>query len=60
MGLTAISLIVMPLLGWAKLRTAAVLKSGALRADAYETLTCAWLSVTTLTGLILNAVWGWW
>jgi len=39
--LTAISLVVMPLLGWAKLRTAAALSSGALRADAYETITCA-------------------
>jgi divalent metal cation (Fe/Co/Zn/Cd) transporter len=58
--LTAISLVVMPLLGWAKLRTAAALGSGALRADAYETITCSWLSLTTLMGLILNAVLGWW
>jgi divalent metal cation (Fe/Co/Zn/Cd) transporter len=58
--LTAISLVVMPLLGRAKLRTATALKSGALRADAYETLTCAWLSLTTLAGLTLNAILGWW
>lgn len=58
--LTAISLVVMPLLGRAKLRTAVALKSGALRADAYETLTCAWLSLTTLAGLVLNAALGWW
>jgi divalent metal cation (Fe/Co/Zn/Cd) transporter len=57
--LTAIAAVVMPLLGWAKLRTAAVLRSGALRADAYETIACAWLSVTTLVGLILNAAFGW-
>jgi divalent metal cation (Fe/Co/Zn/Cd) transporter len=56
---TAISLIVMPLLGWAKLRTATALHSGALRADAYETIACAWLSLTTLGGLILNAAFGW-
>jgi divalent metal cation (Fe/Co/Zn/Cd) transporter len=56
---TAISLIVMPLLGWAKLRTATILGSPALRADAYETITCAWLSLTTLAGLLLNSVLGW-
>jgi divalent metal cation (Fe/Co/Zn/Cd) transporter len=59
-ALTAISLVVMPLLGWAKLRTAAALRSGALRADAYETIACAWLSLTTLAGLALNAALGWW
>jgi divalent metal cation (Fe/Co/Zn/Cd) transporter len=59
-ALTALSLVVMPALGRAKLRIAITLKSGALRADAYETLTCAWLSLTTLAGLILNAALGWW
>jgi len=58
--LTAVSLLVMPLLGLAKLRTARALGSGALRADAYETITCAWLSFTTLLGLLLNALRGWW
>ncbi len=58
--LTAISLIVMPLLARGKLRVAASLGSRALRADAHETIVCAWLSVTTLLGLGLNAVLGWW
>jgi divalent metal cation (Fe/Co/Zn/Cd) transporter len=58
--LTAISLIVMPFLGWVKLRTAGALQSGALRADAYETIACSWLSLTTLLGLLLNALFGWW
>ncbi len=57
--LTIISLILMPLLGWSKLRTARLLGSRALRTDAYETITCAWLSLTTLTGLVLNAAFGW-
>jgi len=35
-------------------------RTGALRADAYETIACAWLSLTTLAGLGLNAVFGWW
>lgn len=59
-ALTAVSLVVMPLLGRAKLRTAAALGSRALRADAFETVACAWLSLTTLVGLALNALLGWW
>jgi divalent metal cation (Fe/Co/Zn/Cd) transporter len=58
--LTAFSLVIMPFLGWIKLRTARMLGSGALRADAYETIACSWLSLTTLIGLILNAAFGWW
>src|SRR5213082_1855474 len=58
--LTALSLIVMPLLARAKLRVAASLGSRALRADAHETIVCAWLSATTLLGLGLNAMLGWW
>ena len=42
------------------LRTATALNSRALRADAYETIACAWLSVATLAGLAFNAVCGWW
>ncbi len=59
-GLTLLSLVVMPLLARAKLRTAGELGSAALRADAHETIVCAWLSATTLLGLGLNAVLGWW
>jgi divalent metal cation (Fe/Co/Zn/Cd) transporter len=58
--LTALSLIVMPLLARAKFGVAAKLGSRALRADAHETIICAWLSATTLLGLGLNAVLGWW
>jgi divalent metal cation (Fe/Co/Zn/Cd) transporter len=59
-GLTGLSLVVMPVLGRAKLRAARELGSGALRADAFETVACAWLSATTLAGLALNALFGWW
>ena len=55
-----LSLIVMPLLARAKLRVARALDSQALRADAHETIVCAWLSLTTLVGLLLNAAFGWW
>src|SRR5207244_450062 len=58
--LTTLSLIVMPLLARAKLGLAASLGSRALRADAHETIVCAWLSTTTLLGLGLNALLGWW
>lgn len=59
-ALTGLSLVVMPLLARAKLRTAAALDSRALRADAHETIVCAWLSLTTLLGLAVNALLGWW
>jgi divalent metal cation (Fe/Co/Zn/Cd) transporter len=59
-ALTVLSLIVMPLLARAKLRLAASLESRALRADVHETIVCAWLSATTLLGLGLNAMLGWW
>lgn len=59
LALTSSSLVVMPILGRAKLRTAAALGSRALRADAFETIACAWLSLTTLAGLALNALLGW-
>src|SRR3989442_9485112 len=50
----------LPLLARAKLHLAAGLGSRALRADAQETIVCAWLSATTLIGLGLNAMLGWW
>lgn len=59
-ALMALSLAVMPLLAMAKLRVARALDSQALRADAHETIVCAWLSLTTLMGLALNAAFGWW
>lgn len=57
--LTAISLALMPFLATAKLRVAKRLGSGALRADAFETITCAWLSLTTFLGIGANALLGW-
>jgi len=62
LGITiaALSLLVMPLLARAKLRTADTLGSDALRAEAKESLACAWLSATVLVGLLANAALGWW
>jgi divalent metal cation (Fe/Co/Zn/Cd) transporter len=61
MGLAVLSLVVMPALSLAKLRTASRIGSGALRAEAMESLSCAYLAFTLLLGLAANAVagWGW-
>ena len=58
--LAAASLAIMPLISWGKLRVARRLQSEALRAEAKETLACAYLSLALLLGLLLNAVAGWW
>ncbi len=58
--LTAVALPVMGLLAWGKLRTARALGSRSLRADAYESVSCAWLAAATLAGLVANATLGWW
>lgn len=58
--LAAASLVIMPLVAWGKLRAARELGSGALRAEARETLACSYLSFTLLVGLALNAALGWW
>lgn len=56
-----LSLVVMPSLWWAKVRTARALGSRSLGADAKETLACSLLSAGLLVGLGLNALWGiWW
>lgn len=59
-GLAVASLIVMPLLAFAKQRTARQMRSKALAADAMETWVCTYLSVALLAGLGLYAWLGWW
>lgn len=59
-GLAVCSGIVMPFLAVRKRAVARALGSRALAADAVETLVCAYLSVTLLVGLGLNALAGWW
>jgi len=60
MILAAVSLIVMPLLAWAKRKVAAKLSSQALVADSHQTDICAYLSAILLVGLGLNALFDWW
>lgn len=60
-ALTALSIVVMLWLARAKRRTGEALGSRALIADAQQTYACWYLSVVTLVGLALNALFGlWW
>ncbi len=59
-GLAALSLLVMPVLAHAKRRIALKLGSGALAAEAMQTAVCTYLSAILLSGLVLNAEFGWW
>lgn len=60
-GVTAIALLIMPVLGWLKRREARRLDNAALAEDAVQSATCAYLAAITLTGLGLNAMFhiGW-
>jgi len=58
--LAAASLVIMPLVAWAKLRAADEIGSVALRSEAKETIACSYLSFTLLVGLGANAALGWW
>ena len=60
-ALTALSIVVMLWLARAKRQTGEDLGSRALIADARQTYACWYLSVVTLVGLALNALFGlWW
>jgi divalent metal cation (Fe/Co/Zn/Cd) transporter len=58
--LAVASLIVMPMLAYAKRRIGKQLGSKALQADAVETWVCSFLSLTLLLGVGFNAAFGWW
>jgi divalent metal cation (Fe/Co/Zn/Cd) transporter len=58
--LAILSLMVMPVLARAKRRVALDMGSGALAAEARQTIFCTYLSAILLGGLLLNAIAGWW
>lgn len=58
--LAVVSIIVMPFLGFQKMKTGQQIKSQALIADAKETFACALLSIALLLGLSFNYVLGVW
>lgn len=57
--LTAVSVLVMPLLSWFERRTGRELGSASAVADSKQTLICTYLSAAVLIGLVLNSVFGW-
>lgn len=59
-GLALAAAIVMPLLWQGKLRVAKRIGSAALKADAACSVTCAYMALTLLCGLLLNRFLGWW
>jgi divalent metal cation (Fe/Co/Zn/Cd) transporter len=59
-GLAVAAVIIMPLLWQGKLRVAKRIGSAALKADAACSVTCAYMSLTLLAGLLLNRIFGWW
>jgi len=58
--LAFVSIIVMPFLGFKKMKVGQQIKSQALIADAKETFACALLSIALLLGLSLNYTLGLW
>ena len=58
--LSAVSLVVMPVLAFLKGRTGREMGSRALVADSKETWVCSYLSLALLLGIGLNAAFGWW
>jgi divalent metal cation (Fe/Co/Zn/Cd) transporter len=58
-ALTCLSVLIMPYLAHLKMSTGRKLGSRLLMADAKETQLCAWLSVSTLTGLVAFYFFSW-
>lgn len=58
--ITALSVIVMPVLSLAERRAGVELGSATAVADSKQTLVCAWLSAAVLIGLALDSLLGWW
>ncbi len=60
-AVTALAMPVMYLLARRKLAVAGALGSRAMRADAMESVTCLWLSLVVVVGLVVQALTGlWW
>src|SRR5262249_11241153 len=61
-GLTALALVLMPALGWAKHKLAARLGSGATKGEGTQNYLCAAQAGAVLIGLAVTACWSgpWW
>lgn len=60
LALALAAALIMPILWQSKLRIAGRIGSAALKADAACSVTCAYMSVALLLGLLLNRLFGWW
>ena len=58
--ITAVSVVVMPILSFAERRAGQELGSATAIADSKQTLICAYLSAAVLTGLLVNSLFSWW
>jgi divalent metal cation (Fe/Co/Zn/Cd) transporter len=59
-ALSVLSLVIMPILAYAKQRTGNQMGSRALVADSKETWVCSYLSLALLIGVGAFALFGWW
>jgi divalent metal cation (Fe/Co/Zn/Cd) transporter len=59
-ALTAVSLVVMPMLARRKREVGRAMGSRAVEVDSQQTWACVYLSVVVLVGLLLNTLFGWW
>jgi divalent metal cation (Fe/Co/Zn/Cd) transporter len=59
-AVSAVAVVVMPVLAQAKRRVNRVLDSPSLRADIAESITCAYMAGATLAGLVVSMATGWW
>lgn len=60
LALAVAAALIMPLLWQGKLRVARRIGSAALKADAACSVTCAYMALALLLGLLLNRLFGWW
>jgi divalent metal cation (Fe/Co/Zn/Cd) transporter len=58
--ITALSVVIMPVLSLAERRAGRELGSATAVADSKQTLICTYLSAAVLVGLVLNSLLGWW
>jgi divalent metal cation (Fe/Co/Zn/Cd) transporter len=59
-AVSAVAVVLMPVLAQAKRRVNRVLESPSLRADIAESITCAYMAGATLAGLVVSMATGWW
>lgn len=60
LGITALSLIIMPLLAFIEVRTGRELDSQSVIADSKQLILCVYLSGAVFVGLVLHSLFGWW